>query len=214
VLVEQIDIKYSNKVLQDVGLCISFYDFLDVQDPYIYPAEGSTHQFVKFRMIIFRPFIGEILVGRIASSNADGIKVSMEFFDDILIPAYLLRQPAEFRESVGMWLWKFTNCDGGGDDDAGGETAELQMERDETIRFRVKDIKFNCLSVSAKGVQVTTTTESRNSLHRGSSEVEDGVLRRRSSSSVGLNEDALQRPALQVIGSTNEDGLGLVSWWT
>lgn len=210
---EQIEIKYSNKVLQDIGMCISFYDFIEVQDPYIYPAEGSTHQFVKFRMIIFRPFIGEILVGRITSSTMDGLKISMDFFDDILIPAYLLKQPAEFRESLGMWLWRFSSVD----DDTASESdiAEFFIEKEETIRFRVKDIKFNCLSVSAKGVQMTTTTESRSSLHGGSSTevIEDGILRRRSSSSIGLNEDALQRPAMQVIGSTNEDGLGLVSWW-
>ena len=38
------------QVLIDVGLCISFYDLLEVDDPYIYPAEGSAHQRVKFRL--------------------------------------------------------------------------------------------------------------------------------------------------------------------
>jgi len=38
------------KILVDVGLCICFYDFVEVGDPYIYPAEGAAHQLVKFRI--------------------------------------------------------------------------------------------------------------------------------------------------------------------
>mmetsp|Transcript_29648 Transcript_29648/g.42334 ORF Transcript_29648/g.42334 Transcript_29648/m.42334 type:complete len:146 (+) Transcript_29648:23-460(+) len=58
VLIEQIEVKYSNKVILDVGLCICFYDFLQVGDAYIYPSEGSAIQEVKFRVVIFRPFVG------------------------------------------------------------------------------------------------------------------------------------------------------------
>ena len=60
VLLDQIDIMFANKVLVDVGLCITLFDFLEVGDPYIYPAEGSAHQRVKFRMVVFRPFVGEV----------------------------------------------------------------------------------------------------------------------------------------------------------
>lgn len=67
-ILEEIDQKYTNKVslphdrhfvssftprfqvLIDVGLCISFYDIIKVGEPYIYPAEGSAHQKVKFRL--------------------------------------------------------------------------------------------------------------------------------------------------------------------
>ena len=79
-------------MLVDVGLCISFYDLIEVGDPYIYPSEGSSHQKVKFRLgnvtqsaivacgtltavlVVFRPFIGEVLTGRISSCKEDGIK--------------------------------------------------------------------------------------------------------------------------------------------
>jgi hypothetical protein len=39
------------------------------------------------------------------------------------------------------------------------------------------------------------------------------MLRRRSSSSLGLREDEAPS-AMQIVGCINEDGLGLVSWWT
>lgn len=72
-------------------------------------------------------------------------------------------------------------------------------------------------------MQATTTSETKSgSLHRGSSdgaggggEVDASVpqLRRRSSSSLGLQESEL--PAvMQVVGAVNEDGLGLISWWS
>lgn len=49
-LLRRINAKYVNKVIPDVGLCIAFYDFLVVGDPFVYPGEGSSHQHVKFRV--------------------------------------------------------------------------------------------------------------------------------------------------------------------
>ena len=64
VLLDQIDIKFSNKVILEVGLCISLFDSQEIGDPYVYPAEGSAHQRVKFRIVVFRPFAGEVnLIG-------------------------------------------------------------------------------------------------------------------------------------------------------
>ena len=96
---------YAVQVLIDVGLCIAFYDIIEVGDPYIYPAEGSAHQKVKFRLgilkcgmrfgklviyglnfnvgsyffffyclVVFRPFIGEVLTGKVLSCREDGIR--------------------------------------------------------------------------------------------------------------------------------------------
>jgi DNA-directed RNA polymerase III subunit RPC8 len=40
---------------------------------------------VTFRLIVFRPFIGEVLSGKVLSQSPLGIRVSMGFFDDITI---------------------------------------------------------------------------------------------------------------------------------
>ena len=68
-LIEQIEIKYCNHILQDVGLGICFYDFITIGDAYLYPGEGSCHRQCEFRMVFFRPFIGEVLEGTIKSCN-------------------------------------------------------------------------------------------------------------------------------------------------
>ena len=73
-----------NKIIPDVGLCIAFYDFIEVGDPYIYPSEGSVHQYVKFRLVIFRPFPSEIIIGKVVDCNKEGLMVSIGFFDNII----------------------------------------------------------------------------------------------------------------------------------
>jgi DNA-directed RNA polymerase III subunit RPC8 len=107
VLREQIEIKYSNRILLHVGLCVTFYDFISIGDPYIYPSEGSSIQIVRFRMVVFRPFVGETMTGKLVSSNREGLKISVDFFDDILIPAALLQAPCVYNPTDGLWTWKY-----------------------------------------------------------------------------------------------------------
>ena len=57
----------------------------------------------------------QILVGRVSSSNKDGIQVSLDFFDDVFIPSYLLQAPSEFNPTTSLWLWKY------GEEDSGDE---------------------------------------------------------------------------------------------
>ena len=105
-----------SQVIANCGLCISFYDILEAGDPVVYPAEGCCHQSVKFRLIVFRPFLGEVLVGRIVSSTELGIKVTVDFFDEIFIPSFLLCQPSEFDRIRSIWTWHFCDEDGTKDD--------------------------------------------------------------------------------------------------
>ena len=73
-LTEEIDRKYANKVIADVGLCISVYDFESIGDAIIHQADGASHTEVVFRMIAFRPFIGEVIVGRLIRCTSEYIR--------------------------------------------------------------------------------------------------------------------------------------------
>jgi DNA-directed RNA polymerase subunit E'/Rpb7 len=55
------------------------------------------------------------LVGRISSSNKDGILVSLEFLDDVFIPSYLLQAPSKFKPESKLWVWEY------GEEDSGDE---------------------------------------------------------------------------------------------
>ncbi|KAK9815819.1 hypothetical protein WJX72_010172 [[Myrmecia] bisecta] len=120
---------YIDKVVADLGLVMSLYDVQQIEGGFIYPSEGSAHFQTKFRLVVFRPFVGEVIVGKLTKSSKEGLHVSVGFFDDIFIPEYSLQEPSFFNEAEQLWFWKF---DGN----------EMYMDLDEPIRFRVKDLKF------------------------------------------------------------------------
>ena len=80
------------KVIQKVGLCICVYDILTASEGYIGHGTGIANvngkvpyqicrsipnlqgRIVEFRLVVFRPFKGEVLVGKISSSTEHGIK--------------------------------------------------------------------------------------------------------------------------------------------
>lgn len=89
-LTSTINAKFSNKVVQDVGLCICLFDILQSSDGIVQAGDGCAYVTVEFRLVVFRPFIGEVLTGKIANCSQDGIRISLGFFDDIFIPSHLL----------------------------------------------------------------------------------------------------------------------------
>jgi len=184
--------KFLNKILLDGGLCISFFDFVSADDPYIYPAEGAVHQLISFRLVVFRPFVNEVLVGRIVSSNKEGLKVSLEFFDDILIPHTFLQNPYEYCEKTNTWNWLYSN-----DEDDESAVQLYPYEIDETIRFKVRAVNINAPTTSAAKVNNNDNNV--------------GTIRNRSLS-IGNGEDMIL-PPMQVIGCVQGDGFGLCSWW-
>lgn len=95
-LEDSIHNKFSNKILPDVGLCVSVYDFTKIGDPFIFPGDGASYTDVEFRMVVFRPDVGEVIKGTIKScDHKNGIRVSLGFFEDIYIPPHLLMANSE-----------------------------------------------------------------------------------------------------------------------
>jgi hypothetical protein len=41
----------------------------------------------------------------------EGLRVSLGFFNDVLIPDYALQQPSLFHEEEGLWVWKYEGSD-------------------------------------------------------------------------------------------------------
>ena len=62
-----------------------------------------------------------MLTGRVTESSASGLRVSLEFFEDVVVPSTMLQEPSLFLPSVsgsasasggqagGMWIWKYGN---------------------------------------------------------------------------------------------------------
>ena len=59
----------ADKVVPKAGLVVCVYDILDIQGGFVYPSDGAAIYDVTFRLVVFLPFIGEVIVGRLASSS-------------------------------------------------------------------------------------------------------------------------------------------------
>lgn len=44
-----------------------------MDDSYIFPGDGAAHTKVEFRFVIFRPFMEEIIVGKIKNCSKEGV---------------------------------------------------------------------------------------------------------------------------------------------
>ncbi|XP_059174661.1 DNA-directed RNA polymerase III subunit RPC8-like [Physella acuta] len=185
---EALNKKFANKVVYNVGLCIALWDVEKVEDSYIFPGDGATHTIVHFRFVVFRPFIDEILVGRIKSSNKDGVHVSMGFFDDIVIPSDSLQQPSKFNEQEQLWSWEYEAPEEG--------KVDLPLEIGGDIRFRVVDETFVDTTPSGpedKSMQPPSSTASGNPLP--------------------ISDPSTKKAPYTLLGSISEMGLGMLSWW-
>lgn len=80
-----------------------------------------------------RPFIEEILIGKVKSSSSDGAVLTTGFFEDIFVPAANMQNPSRFDVKDKVWVWEYDNC---------GDTVDLHMDIGETVRFRVVSEQF------------------------------------------------------------------------
>ncbi|KJE97932.1 hypothetical protein CAOG_07999 [Capsaspora owczarzaki ATCC 30864] len=133
-IADEINRLYANKVVLNIGLCICLYDLTEVGDAYIVSSDGSTRTEVVFRLIVFRPFEGEVVSGTIRRSIPSGIIVNIgTFFDDVFIPAENLQPGTIFNPDLQEFVWTFAE-------------QELRMEADSRIRFRVVADRFSDLT--------------------------------------------------------------------
>ncbi|ORX55784.1 hypothetical protein DM01DRAFT_1321129 [Hesseltinella vesiculosa] len=177
--------KYANKVVQEVGLCICVFDILSTSDRYILYGDGCSYVKVTFRMTVFRPYIGEVLTGKIKSCSPQGIRVSMEFFDDIHLPKETLLDGTSFDPAEQIFVWNY-------------EGEKLFMDIDERIRFKVLAENF---ADATPSVHPSTSAAGRRQ------SVAD------TTASNDLVANSTKIPPYALTGTLQQDGLGLCSWW-
>jgi len=208
-----IDRKYPNRVLMDAGLVIGRYDHFRLQTgPATLTTGGRAVYQCTFAVIVFRPWTGEVLVGKIVAADSEGVTVSTGFFACIHVPKRWMLNPSTYKN--GVWVWTPVFDD---EDDGGSEGFEMYIGAE--IRCRVKSIHFTQVTNTAKGVQAVTSMQgmsnqaSNKSGVGGGKDTPDQQPVRKRSSSVGLQAEATASPTMQIVASIREDGLGLVEWW-
>ena len=131
-IVEVIERLYVDKVIRDLGLVITLYDVVSVEGGTVYPGEGSAHFKVVFRVVVFRPFVGEVLEATLKRSDEEGLRVSLGFFDDVFVPAHLLQDPSNFDDKEKLWVWEYQ----------GDAKQKMHFDLEEKIRVRVQSVRF------------------------------------------------------------------------
>jgi DNA-directed RNA polymerase III subunit RPC8 len=133
----EMDRRYPNRVLMDVGLVICRHgDCLKIGDGGMVNGDGGAHHECLVKLVIFRPFVEEVCVGKIIKSTPDGIQVSLGFFQDIFIPPYWMLRPSRYESKTGLWVWEPKYDDDDDDDDNNNnnnnDDDEGEGEADET----------------------------------------------------------------------------------
>jgi DNA-directed RNA polymerase III subunit RPC8 len=185
----EIEKRYPNRFIVDVGLVIAPYGPpLEIGDGIFVVGDGGAHHQVIFQVIVFRPFVEEVLTGTVIDSSDDGITVSIGgFFDYAFIPVYWMLNPSTYDENAGLWVWTPTYDDEEEAEKVNEEEESIQngntttstkseeiveveteegrfvIEIGSEIRFKVKSVNFTRITSTMKGVQATTTTTAHTS---------------------------------------------------
>ncbi|XP_011079992.1 DNA-directed RNA polymerase III subunit RPC8 isoform X1 [Sesamum indicum] len=130
----ELDSLFLDKVIEKLGLCVSVYDIRSIDGGFIFPGDGASTYTVRFRLVMFRPFVGEVISARLKESSKDGLRLSLGFFDDIYVPVPLLASPnhsepdPEHKNGI-RWVWEY-------------EGENYPIDGTDEIRFRVHNVSY------------------------------------------------------------------------
>ena len=132
----EIEKRYPNKIILDVGLIICPYGPpLEIGDGILVPGDGGAHHQVIFQAVVFRPFVEEVLIGIVKESNESGIIVSVGgFFESVFIPAYWMLNPSTYDEKSGLWVWTPKYDDDVEEEEEGEEDGVKGKKNDDDIK--------------------------------------------------------------------------------
>lgn len=103
--------RYVGRVVPDSGLCVGVSDLVSHSTSVIRGGDGSSWTTVTFDVVVLRPAIHERIRAKIFRQSEKGIYLSVEFFDNIFVPAHCLLQPSVFDVSTGVWNLQITEDD-------------------------------------------------------------------------------------------------------
>jgi DNA-directed RNA polymerase III subunit RPC8 len=204
--------RFVNAVVPDVGLAVGLHDVEEVRKAIVYPGRGEAHMPVVFRLIVFRPFEGEVIDGFVCAADPTGITISLIFFDQIHVPADLMAPPdcstPEYDRETNSWSTERS--------DGARLTYDLRLP----CRFRIHKIVFNEES-SEKPPMATDAVPVLSAASSAAAEDPDYAdddgdkdLEEDNPEDMKLLSQVEKRRGapMECVGSFAEDGLGLVSW--
>ncbi|CAF2116409.1 BnaC08g44960D [Brassica napus] len=120
--------------LLSIGLCLFIYDIKSAEGGFVLPGDGAPTYKVVFIIVVFRPFVGEVIAARFKESDSNGLRLTLGFFEDIYVPAPLIPRPNRCEpdpcnRNQMRWVWIF-------------EEQEYIIDDSYQINFRVENISY------------------------------------------------------------------------
>lgn len=142
---ELINQKYKNRLIADVGLCLALWDLVSFGDPLIFPNDSATHVEVQFRMLVYRPVVGEVVEATVLHVDVDfGLLASIGFFANLQVPISNLPRPGYFDITKHAWIWQYVDDDEHDGDvaDVNDVKAEYEIKTKDKIRMKITHVTF------------------------------------------------------------------------
>ncbi|KZP01643.1 hypothetical protein CALVIDRAFT_13487 [Calocera viscosa TUFC12733] len=201
-LAREINGKYANRVLHDVGLCVVLFDLVECSEGKVRFGDGCLWHKVTFRMVVFRPFVGEVFVGEVKSCTKSSVQVTLGFFSDIHIPTRLLPPSTTWdpEEQVFFWAPQLSE---------GQDPLEVPKEERFTIDIGAK------IRVCVDGDEFVEEEPSAGPLRKratipGGADAATGAG---GEDGEEAQEEEERRAPYSITCAASTSGLGLVDWW-
>ncbi|KAI0923546.1 hypothetical protein AcW1_006470 [Taiwanofungus camphoratus] len=179
-ITNELNKKYANRVLHDVGLCVCVFDLSEVGEGKVRYGDG----FLWYK--VFRPFPSEVILAKVKSSDEDGIRLTVGFFDDMYVPLVYLPEPSVFDPNERAHFWLPNSEATSSHELLDSATADrMYIDAGEVVRIRVEADEFY-------------------DDEPGPPKATEGVQQAQSES---------RRPPYTITCSIAEQGLGPISWW-
>lgn len=144
---QELHVKYANKIIPKLGFVVSVWDIIDYDKGLFKPGDGAMYVTIECRLVVFRPFVGEVLTGWIEECRQDGIKINMGFFNDIFIPRTLLFENSVFSPEEKAWVWQMD------------QETKLYLDVNEKINFRVEELVFTNVKPKSPNEEANQQTD-------------------------------------------------------
>ncbi|KAF8885424.1 RNA polymerase III subunit Rpc25-domain-containing protein [Mucidula mucida] len=191
-IISELNKKYANRVLHDVGLCMCVFDITQAGEGKVRYGDGILYYKVIFRMVTFRPFTSEVILAKVKSSDAESVRckssLSIGFFDDIYVPAIYLPQPSAFDSNERAFFW----------------VANAETELTTSTELLDTDLASRMYIDTGEVVRVRVENDEFHDDEPGPPQMTEGIQVKKEP----------RRAPYQIICSMAESGLGNVSWWT
>jgi len=186
---DEVNARYTGRVLPGVGLSVVLYDFYKVGEAVVHPGDGAAWVKVEFREVVFRPFPGETLRGQVLRSDANGLQLSLGFFEEIRVPPHLLPDPSRYDGPQGLWVW----CT----EDEAGALLELPIDIGAAVLFQVAEVQ-----IDTEDWQRAPPLAVARDKHAPEAPPKEAAA-----------APAPPRYPMRITGAMRAEGLGVAAWW-